>query len=255
MRRKRVEVRELVFLLLLAALAVLALYLSRIEVRDVFSPELRRLVLLAFRYLREKRYREAIETYNVLLELKPDYAEGYVNRGNAHFALGEAEKALADYSKAIALRPDFAEAYNNRGNAYLSLGRLEEALQDLSRACELNPRLSEAFFNRAIALAEQGKHREAVEDLTQCIALNPSDAEALYYRALLVLRHRGCEELVAQDVSKALSLRPLDPRLYLLRGTYFFQKGNHDRALEDFSKVITLQRQNQSSLPQGHSPA
>ncbi|MEN3183548.1 MAG: tetratricopeptide repeat protein, partial [Atribacterota bacterium] len=105
------------FLLLLAALALLALYLSRIEVRDIFSPEFRRLVLLAFTHLREKRYKEAVQAYNVLLELRPDYPEGYVNRGNAYFALGEVEKAIADYSRAIDLRPNFAEAYNNRGNA------------------------------------------------------------------------------------------------------------------------------------------
>src|SRR5271165_2914688 len=48
------------------------------------------------------------------IELKPD-AAAYYNRGNAKRAKGDSDGAITDYSKAIELKPDFAEAYSNRG--------------------------------------------------------------------------------------------------------------------------------------------
>ena len=46
-------------------------------------------------------------------------AEAYYNRGIAYGDKGEYDKAIEDYSKAIELNPEYAEAYNNRGNAYV----------------------------------------------------------------------------------------------------------------------------------------
>ena len=63
-------------------------------------------------------YDQAIADYNMAIELKPDYAQAYVNRGNAYRDKGVIDRAIADYSKAIELKPDYAQAYYNRGGAY-----------------------------------------------------------------------------------------------------------------------------------------
>ena len=51
--------------------------------------------------------------------------------------------AVKDYSKAIELEPDFAEAYFNRGLTRIYLEDLEGGAMDLSRAGELG--LTEAY--------------------------------------------------------------------------------------------------------------
>ena len=56
----------------------------------------------------------AIADFNRAIELKPDYAEAYNNRGNAYSDKGDFDHAIADFSKAIELKPDFPIAYNNR---------------------------------------------------------------------------------------------------------------------------------------------
>ncbi|MBL8146328.1 MAG: tetratricopeptide repeat protein, partial [Anaerolineae bacterium] len=43
-------------------------------------------------------------------------------------ALQRVDEALADYDRAIDLNPEYAEAYNNRGNVYAALRRYDEAL-------------------------------------------------------------------------------------------------------------------------------
>jgi tetratricopeptide (TPR) repeat protein len=42
-------------------------------------------------------------------------ADVYYNRGNSKHQLEDYSGAIADYSKAIEIKPDFADAYCNRG--------------------------------------------------------------------------------------------------------------------------------------------
>ena len=44
------------------------------------------------------------------IELKPDYADAYNNRGIARLDSGDLAGAIADYTKAIGLKPDYAYA-------------------------------------------------------------------------------------------------------------------------------------------------
>jgi Flp pilus assembly protein TadD len=49
------------------------------------------------------------------------------------FALGNAQCATADYSKAIELRPDYAVAFENRGIASEKIGSHDKASGDNAR--------------------------------------------------------------------------------------------------------------------------
>ena len=61
-------------------------------------------------------------------------AETYYNRGLVHSEKGKLELAIAAYTKAIELKPDYAEAYYNRGGAFLRLGEREKAKSDIATA-------------------------------------------------------------------------------------------------------------------------
>ena len=52
-------------------------------------------------------------------------------------------KAIDDYSKALELDPNIAEAYYNRGLARIHAGNKDEGIEDLSKAGELG--LYEAY--------------------------------------------------------------------------------------------------------------
>lgn len=47
------------------------------------------------------------------------------------------QRAIADLTKAIELMPDFAQAYNNRGNTYLTQHEESRASADFQRAAQL----------------------------------------------------------------------------------------------------------------------
>ena len=80
--------------------------------------------------------REAVSAYDMVLRLKPDFAEAYYNRGTAKTFIAEYEAAIADFDEAIRLKPEFLEAYYNRGLTKSTLNQLA-AEHDLQTALKL----------------------------------------------------------------------------------------------------------------------
>ena len=98
------------------------------------------------------KYKEALADYDRAIELNPDDAVAYSNRGIAKSELGQYEAAFTDYDAAIRLNPDSAEAYYNRGNAKAVLDQREAAQQDFTTARDL---VRGAGNDSLVALAEQ----------------------------------------------------------------------------------------------------
>src|SRR5262249_13725970 len=92
-------------------------------------------------YAEARDFGNAIASYSQAIQLQPDYAEAYNNRGLAYAleSKGNMAQAIADYTQAIAFRPGYAVAYNNRGVAYMASGHPEQAISDFNSAVALKP--------------------------------------------------------------------------------------------------------------------
>ena len=77
------------------------------------------LIAIVVRLIGGKREHDrAIEDFNKAIQLNPDHALAYANRGVAYYYKGDYDCAIEDFNKVIQLNPDYALAYNNRGGAY-----------------------------------------------------------------------------------------------------------------------------------------
>ncbi len=120
-----------------------------------------------------KRLDDALASYDAAIALKPDYAQAFNNSGLALQELKRLDDALASYDKAIALKPDYADAFYNRGNTLKELERLVDAVASYDKAIALNPDYAEAFNNRGNTLKELERLVDAVASYDAAIALKP----------------------------------------------------------------------------------
>ncbi len=90
---------------------------------------------------------EAIEAYSHAIDLNPNSAAPYDNRGGTYFNKGDFDRAIVDFNKAIELNPNHANAYNNRGEAWLHLAEWDKARADLTNARDLGVDIVAAFRN------------------------------------------------------------------------------------------------------------
>ena len=63
---------------------------------------------------------------------------------------GNCEQARCLYGRAVELDPNFAAAYNNRGVAWAEQGILTMAIPEFNKAIEIDPRDPDFYFNRGL---------------------------------------------------------------------------------------------------------
>ena len=90
-------------------------------------------------YKKLGQYQTAINDYTKAIQLDPDYANAYINRGSAYSSLSKNQDAINDYTKAIQIGgSNDAVAYNNRGIRYRALGQYALSDADETMACSLD---------------------------------------------------------------------------------------------------------------------
>jgi tetratricopeptide (TPR) repeat protein len=88
-----------------------------------------------------ERFGEAIATFTQVIELKPDFAEGWNKRATALYLAGEYRRSLADCDEVIKRNPGHFGALSGYGQIYLQLDQPEKALEYFRRALTVNPNL------------------------------------------------------------------------------------------------------------------
>ena len=130
-------------------------------------------------------YAGAIDTFNKVIELNPEFAEAYGARGLQKVHLGEFEaakgnikdeqdyynEAIADFNEAFKLYGDSPDGHRLRGYTNVKLGESKaaqsntdearchyhEAIEDFNKALKLNPKYASIYSNRGYAKTKLGE--------------------------------------------------------------------------------------------------
>jgi len=84
---------------------------------------------------------DAIATFTRIIELKPDFAEGWNKRATAYYLAGDYRHSLADCDEVIKRNPKHFGALSGYGQIYLQLDRPDKALEYFRRALAVNPNM------------------------------------------------------------------------------------------------------------------
>lgn len=179
-----------------------------------------------------KWYERAIVHYTEALELKPDFPEGYNNRGSVYADAGDVDRAIRDHNTAIKLKPDYASAYNNRGIVYYRIGDFDRAIRDYHKAIELNADFLEAYNNRGIAYYSKGNFDKAIKDFDSVIELDPNDAKAYSNLGAVYLR-KGNVAKAIDNHNTAIKLQPGFAGFYSNRGEAWLPLQEWEKAKTD----------------------
>ena len=185
-------------------------------------------------------YERAVVHYTEALELKPDFPEGYNNRGTVYADAGDFDRAIKDHNMAIKLKPDYASAYNNRGIAYYRIGDFDRAIQDYSKAIELKPDYVSAYNNLGIAYSKQGDYERAIRYYDTVIKLKPDYASVYNNRGIAYYSKSDFDRAI-KDFDTLIELDPDDAKIYSNLGAAYLRKGNLKKAIDNHNTAIKLQ--------------
>lgn len=105
----------------------------------------------------EGRMALAVDTFSRIVELNPEFAEGWNKRATVYYLLGNYELSLKDCDEVMQRNPFHFGALAGYGLIYMRLGKLEQALEYFERALEVNPNLEGARQSVAALRHQLGK--------------------------------------------------------------------------------------------------
>ena len=160
---------------------------------------------------------QALPVWDHVLEIAPNDAAAWSNRGNVRLMLGDPEGAIADQTRSMQLAPDDADPHLNRGTAEEALQRWSDAAADYGWILDRDPSDASALYNLGNVRGSEGDWHEAQRLYRLAADARPgfamaraSDALALYQLDDLKEAERNLRNLIRRyplfaDARAALS--------------------------------------------------
>jgi tetratricopeptide (TPR) repeat protein len=95
-------------------------------------------------------YPAAMQTFNAIIQEKPDFAEGWNKRATLYYLMGDYPHALADIDHTLELEPRHVGALSGLGLVNMQLDRDEAAADAFKRVLDIDPQSVSARMNLAI---------------------------------------------------------------------------------------------------------
>jgi tetratricopeptide (TPR) repeat protein len=183
--------------------------------------------------------REAEADFTRSLDLEPNDATAYMDRGFVRNNLREASKAIQDFEAALKLRPDFGDAHLGLAFADLQLRRAKPALREADLAAKTMKDVAPIHLARAEAYRQQAQFRQAEGEYQAALKLAPNDIQVHLALAEAQYRLRRYGDAI-NTLKSAIGLSQNDSVVYAEMARAYAQLHDRDAAY----KAITTAEKN-----------
>jgi tetratricopeptide (TPR) repeat protein len=173
------------------------------------NPEWMRWNNVAIGFLDQQQYSDAIDAFEQVVKLRPDYEDGYVNLGLTYIEWEKYSSAREPLEKALQLHPDYARALYYLALVERREGRPEAEVADLQRVVEQYPQSRDARRELGIAYYQQHRSEEAIAQFQALQEIDPDDLAAHYNLAVLY-RRKGMKAEAAEQAA-LYATKKIDP--------------------------------------------
>jgi tetratricopeptide (TPR) repeat protein len=170
------------------------------------------------RYLFRRRGNFAfeIEAYDLVRSNVRNKVLPQLAHGNALLGCGRPKEALDSYERALRVKPDLLDVLALKGEALSAMGRYDDAVEALGRVLTVSPSDVETLNARGIALMALGKVADANADWRRQLELLPPGQSAA--RACVAMRQANYE-VAFKEFGAALAREPANAYWQLYRLT------------------------------------
>ncbi len=140
--------------------------------------------------MKQETLPQAVEKYDRVLQLAPDWIDAHINRGVALYQMGEIDDARAAFFAAVQLDPLNGISRYNLGCVLEEQGEIDDAIRHLRRAAKSMPAHADVHFNLALAYEKKNERRLAREQWALYLRYAPHGPWADQARARLK-QHSG----------------------------------------------------------------
>lgn len=225
----------------------------------------------------------ALETFEHVTAIAPDFADAHYHLGLAYYQKAEYQKAIDAFTQTLKLLPRDTDALIKLGlashkagdaDATTSLAKRtfhEQAVKAYQTALEIQPHNVEALNNLGLAYQELGRFRDAIAAYQDGLTLNPdlpqlhanlatardlqagvySLAAHQHYKVGTRAKRAGRTEAAIAAWKQAITESPKYLQAYLQLAELYFQSTEYESAIRTYLSAIALISEKEPSQRSG----
>ncbi len=152
------------------------------------NPEWMRWNNLGIAYLDQLQYQEAVEAFQKVVNLRPDYVDGYTNVALTEMQWEKYASAWSNISRSLALKPKNARALYYAALIERRTGHNKEEMRDLEEVVRQFPQSRDARRELGLTFYREGQYDQARTQFEALQGIDPDDLAAHYNLAILYRR-------------------------------------------------------------------
>ena len=200
----------------------------------------------------DKDYGQAITCFNTSIELDPKQYQAYTYLGRTYFQFKDYPKAIESIQKGLAIVPNDHRAafpYAFLGDVYYEIGDYRQAIVCYSKALECSPYLyspsTEAGdvykkLTRACFSAKEG-YEKAIEAYNRALTKKVMSKFFVYNYLGVIYNEKGDYDRAIEYFDKVIEQYPEDNEAYFNLGDTYSDSGEYGKARECYSKAMELE--------------
>jgi tetratricopeptide (TPR) repeat protein len=173
-----------------------------------------------------------------------------VQKGDDLMLQKKYHEALDSYEESVSMDPYNSIAWNKLGVAHMMTGRYEDAVLAFREATDIDPFYSDGWNNMGDALAVLGKHQEAVAAYNHSLMINQNDLYALLHKGISLQETgdspgaRGIYEEVIQIADREMRKHPnyaeFDAEIWTIKGEALYRLGRFEEAVAAYDEALRI---------------
>lgn len=115
----------------------------------------------------------ATRVWEIWLQSDNDTVNELMSRGIEAMSVQNYEVALASFDKMVEIDPEFAEGWNKRATVYYLMGQYQASLRDIKQTLALEPRHFGALSGMGLVFLAMGNDAAALKAFEAALKVNP----------------------------------------------------------------------------------
>jgi len=211
-----------------------------------YGQNTKELFQIADSLLEYKNYKEAINYYNKILDLKPNNPKAKTRIAKCFYNENDEKKAKTFLNEVIQANPTFSESYAVLSTIYFINNNSDSAFLLLDKAIELKKDTAIYHNINGIYLQSQEKLDEALEVYKLALSLEPTNSQTHYNLANLYY-YAEILDTALRYINIAISEKERAD-YYKLRADIYYKQSRYTDAMFDIDKAIILEKNNEDFL-------
>ena len=126
------------------------------------DPNVSQLMQIGIRALNYSTYRKALQSFDRVIEIAPEFAEGWNKRATLYYHIKEYRRSIDDIKKTLRLEPRHFGAWSGLGLVSIAQENYAGALAAFKKALSINPHISN--IRRYVQKLEDWQQRKDEEN-------------------------------------------------------------------------------------------